>query len=68
MYRSRKVQKLNFINSIEYYSKCLEMLKNMKKKHAKMKKVWIQFQFSKDLFIKIRTRTVHSDAVITISV
>ena len=32
MYRSRKVQKLNFINSIEYYSKCLEMLKNMKKK------------------------------------
>ena len=39
----RKVQKLNFINSIEYYSKCLEMLKNMKKKHAIMKKVWIQF-------------------------
>ena len=46
MYRSRKVQKLNFINSIEYYSKCLEMLKNIKKKHAIMKKVWIQFQFS----------------------
>ena len=44
--QEQESSKVEVAGSIENYSKCLEMLKNIKKKHAIMKKVWIQFQFS----------------------